>query len=240
MKEWKQAYRLAALEVAVSVKSYFMLLTFYIAMSWVFMLSFDHYLEGEFRFFDIMFLMIFIMFPAWMKKKDFQMQKMDGDLWTSPSIIMLQQLPIPKNIIVNSRFIIHAFYSFPFQLVLLLMMPLMSENFRDTMTPFAYLAFLLLWLSLSIVFGFIMASSEAGGNFKTKVIVLSFVYLLIGIGAFYFLFPLIVDKGFVEWTMSLAEEWTVLSVILAVLLSVGGWKYWQADMRKTLKKTDYL
>ena len=133
MKEWKQAYRLAALEVTVSVKSYLMLLTFYIAMSWVFMLSFDHYLEGEFRFFDIMFLMIFIMFPAWMKRKDFQMQKMDGDLWTSPSIIMLQQLPIPKNVIVNSRFIIHAFYSFPFRLVLLLMIPLMSENFRHTM-----------------------------------------------------------------------------------------------------------
>ena len=81
-----------------------------------------------------------------------------------------------------------------------------------------------------------MASSEAGGNFKTKVIVLSFVYLLIGNDAFYFLFPLIVDKGFVEWTMSLAEEWTVLSVFLAVLLSVGGWKYWQADMSKNLKE----
>ncbi len=113
MKEWKQAYRLAKFEIAVSMKSYFITCTFYIAMSWIFMLAFDLYLEGEFRFFDLMFLLIFIMFPTWMKRKEFQMRKMDGDLWTSPSIIMLQQLPIPKKIIIKSRFIIHAFYSFP-------------------------------------------------------------------------------------------------------------------------------
>lgn len=240
MKEWKQAYRLAKFEIAVSIKSYFITCTFYIAISWIFMLAFDLYLEGEFRFFDLMFLLIFIMFPTWMKRKEFQMRKMDGDLWTTPSIIMLQQLPIPKETIVKSRFIIHSFYSFPFQLILLILMPLISDNFRATMTPLAYIAFLLLWLSISIAVGFMMAASEAGGNFGTKVIVLSFIYLLIGVGVFYFLFPLLSDKGFVEWTMSISKDWTLLTVIVAVALSIGGWKYWQTDMQKTLKKTDFL
>lgn len=240
MSEWKQAYRLAVFEITASMKTYLLIMAFYIAMSLIFMLSFDFYLEGEINFFDLLFLLIFFMFPTWMKSKEFQMRKMDGNLWTSPSIIMLQQLPIPKKVIIKSRFIIHAVYSFPFQLILLIAMPLMSENFRDTMTPLAFIAFVMIWMSLSIAVGFMMAASEAGGNFKTKAIVLSFIYLLIGVIIFYFLFPLLSGNGFVEWTISLAEDWTLLSILMAVFLSVGGWKYWQTDMRKTMKKTDYL
>lgn len=240
MNEWKEAYRLAAFEIKASIKSFLLILIFYIVMSLIFMLSFDVYLEGEFKFFDFMFMLIFFMFPTWMKGKEFQMQKMDGDLWTAPSIIMLQQLPISKNIIVKSRFIIHAFCSFPFQLVLFIAMPLMSENFRDMMTPIAYIAFLLIWLGLSIAVGFIMAASEAGGNFNTSTIVKSFIYLVIGAVALYFMFPLLSEDGFIYWTMSLATEWTLLSVIVAIVLSIAGCKYWQADMRKTMKKTEYL
>ena len=240
MNEWKQAYRLAAFEMKASMKSFLLILAFYIAMSLIFMMSFDIYLEGEFKFFDFMFLLIFFMFPAWMKNKEFQMQKMDGDLWTVPSIVMLQQLPVSRNAIVKSRFIIHAICSFPFQLVLLIAMPVMSPTFRDMMTPFTYAAFLLIWLALSISVGFIMAASEAGGNFKTKKIAISFIYLVLGAVAFYFLFPLLSDDGFIHWTVVLAAEWTLLSVIIAAALSIAGWKYWQADMRKTMKKTDYL
>ena len=36
------------------------------------------------------------------------------------------------------------------------------------------------------------------------------------------------------------EDWTLLTVIVAVALSIGGWKYWQTDMQKTMKKTDFL
>jgi hypothetical protein len=240
LNEWKQAYRLAAIEIVVSIKHFVLISVFYIAMSLIFMQSFDFYLEGEFRFFDVMFLLIFIMFPAWMKRKEFQLRKMDGDLWTSPSILMLQHLPISLIVIIKSRFIIHAFYSFPFQLILLIAMPLMSVNFRDAMTPLTYIVFVLIWISLSIAVGFIMAASEAGGNFKTKSIVLSFFYLLVAICALYFLFPLLLDKGFVEWTMSIAKDHTLLSITMAVVLSIGGWKYWQFDMRRTMKNTDYL
>ena len=240
MNDWKQAYRLATFEIRVSIKYFLLILAFYIAMSLIFMLSFNPYLEGKFKLFDVVFLLIFIIFPAWMKNKEFQMRKIDGDLWTSPSIIMLQQLPIPKKIIIKSRFIIHSFYSFPFQLILLIAMPLVSVIFRDTMTPLSYIVFVLIWLSLSIAIGFMMAVSEAGGNFKTKTIVLSFIYLLIGVCAIYFLFPLLSEKGFVEWTMVLANDWPLLSIIVAAILSIAGWKYWQTDMLKTMKKTDYL
>ena len=240
MTEWKQACRLAAFEMKASMKSFLLVLVFYIAMSVIFMLSFDLYLEGEFGFFDLLFLMVFFLFPSWMKSKEFQMQKMDGDLWTTPSIVMLQQLPIPKKTIIKSRFIIHAICSFPFQLILLVVMPLVSENFREMMAPLTYLVFGLIWLALSISVGFIMAASEGGGNFKTTAIVKSFIYMVIGIAAFYFFFLLLLDTGFVHWTISLAVEWTLPASLFALVLIVAGWKYWQADMLKVLKKTDYL
>lgn len=240
MSEWKQASRLAAFELKASMKSLITIFVFYIAMALIVMASFDLYLDGEFQFFDLLFLVIFFLFPAWMKGKEFQMQKMDGDLWTAPSIVMLQQLPIPKDVIIKSRFVVHAVCSFPFQLLLLISLPLMSENFRSLMTPVTYIAFILIWLALSIAVGFIMASSEAGGNFKTRAIVKSFIYMIAGIAAIYGLIYLFADHGIVRWTITLATDWTWVSVIVAIVLSVAGWKYWQADMRKMIKKTDYL
>lgn len=240
MNEWKQASRLAAFELKASMKSLITIFVFYIAMSMLVLMTFDLYLEGEFRFFDLLFLVIFFLFPAWMKSKEFQMQKMDGDLWTAPSIVMLQQLPIPKGVIVKSRFVVHAVCSFPFQLILLISLPVVSENFRSLMTPVTYIAFVLIWFALSIAVGFIMAASEAGGNFKTRAIVKSFIYMIAGIAAVYGLIYWFAGNGFVSWTMTLATDWTWLSVIAAIALSVAGWKYWQADMRKMIKKTDYL
>lgn len=239
MNEWKQAYRLASFEIKASLRSLLLLLVFYIAASMIFMQSFDVYLNGEFQFFDLLFMLIFFMFPAWMKNKEFQMQKLDGDLWTSPSIVMLQQLPVTQNVIVKSRFIIHAICSFPLQLVLIISMPLLSENFREMMTPLAYVSFVLIWFALSIAVGFIMAASEAGGNFNTKALVMSFVYFFLGIGAIFVLL-LLSNEGFVYWTIVAAAEWTVISGLIAIILIVAGWKYWQMDMKKAMKKTDYL
>lgn len=240
MHEWKQAYRLAAFELKASRISLISILVFYVAMSLIVMMSLDLYLEGRFKFFDFLFLIIFLLFPAWMKSKEFQMQKFSGDLWTVPSVIMLQQLPIPKDVIIKSRFVIHAFCSFPLQLILLIALPLMSENFREMMSPVSYIAFILIWLSLSIGVGFVMAASEAGGNFKTRAIIKSFIYMAAGIAAVYGLLFLFADSGFLSWTIFLATDWTWLSIIAAVAISIAGWKYWQADMRKMMKKTDYL
>lgn len=239
MNEWKQAYRLASFEIKASIRSLVLLLVFYIAASMLFMRSFDVYLNGEFEFFDLMFLLIFFLFPVWMKNKEFQMQKLDGDLWTSPSIVMLQQLPVAQHVIVKSRFIIHAICSFPLQLVLLVSMPLLSQTFREMMTPLAYTAFVLIWIALSIAVGFIMAASEAGGNFKTKAVVMSFVYLIVGFAVIYFLLQL-TNEGFVYWTMLAAAEWPLISGLIAIILIVAGWKYWQRDMKKSMKRTDYL
>lgn len=240
MREWKQAYRLAALELKASRKSLITILVFYIAMSLIVMMSLDLYLEGRFKFFDLLFLVIFLLFPAWMKNKEFQMQKFSGDLWTVPSVIMLQQLPIPKEVIIKSRFVIHAVCSFPFQLILLIAIPLISENFRSMMSPIAYIAFVLIWLALSIAVGFVMAASEAGGNFKMRTIVKSSIYTVAGIAAVYGLLLLFADSGFLRWTIFLATDWTWPSIVAAVALSIAGWKYWQADMWKIMKKTDYL
>lgn len=240
MNDWKEAYRLAAFELKASMKSFLLILAFYTAMSLIVMMSFDIYLKGDFRYFDLLYLLIFFLFPAWMKNKEFQMQKLSGDLWTVPSVVMLQQLPISKEAIIKSRFIIHAVCSFPLQLVLLIAMPIMSEEFRNYMTPVTYPVFVLIWLSLAIAIGFIMAASEVGGNFKKKAIVMSFIYVLGGTAAVFFLVAVIANDGFILLTMQLAGDWPFLSGIIAIVLGIAGWKYWQWDMKKMMKKTDYL
>lgn len=189
MDTWKQAYWLAGFELKAKLKSYFLMLAFYIFVGFICLSAFDEYLMDNFYAFDLLFLLLFIMFPAWMKPKIFQMQKMDGDLWTVPAVVMLQQLPVPKAVIVKSRFIIHSVYSFPYQLILLATLLVLSSAFREMITPLSYTAFLIIWLAVSVAVGFSMAASEAGGTYDKKLLTKSFVSLILGIAVFLCGFP---------------------------------------------------
>ncbi|TWT06458.1 hypothetical protein FQV26_01185 [Planococcus sp. CPCC 101016] len=240
MHTWKQAYWLAGFELKARMKRSLLMLAFYTAVGFVCISSFDVYLTENFYAFDLLFLLLFIMFPAWMKPKIFQMQKMDGDLWTVPAVIMLQQLPVPKAVIVKSRFIIHSVYSFPYQLILLVMLLAVSPAFREMITPLSYMAFLIIWLAVSVAAGFAMAASEAGGTYDTKLLAKSMIYLVLGIAIFYAAFQWLADEGLIYWTIGLAQNWPLMSIVVSLLIIYAGWNYWQRVMKKDIEKADYL
>lgn len=240
MDTWKQAYWLAGFELKAKLKSYFLMLAFYIFVGFICLSAFDEYLMDNFYAFDLLFLLLFIMFPAWMKPKIFQMQKMDGDLWTVPAVVMLQQLPVPKAVIVKSRFIIHGVYSFPYQLILLAGLLVLSSVFREMITPLSYTAFLIIWLAVSVAVGFSMAASEAGGTYDKKLLTKSFVSLILGIAVFYAAFQWLADEGLISWTIGLAQNWPLLSIGVSLLVIYAGWNYWQSVMKKDIEKADYL
>lgn len=240
MNTWKQAYWLAGFELKARIKRSLIILAFYTFVGFICLSTFDNYLAENFYVFDLLFLLLFIMFPAWMKPKIFQMQKMDGDLWTVPAVIMLQQLPVSKAVIVKSRFIIHSVYSFPYQLILLIMLLAMSPTFREMVTPLSYLAFVIIWLAISVAVGFAMAASEAGGTFDTKLLAKSMLYLVLGIAIFYTAFQWLADEGFITWTIGLAQNWPLPSIAISLLVVYAGWNYWQAVMKKDIEKADYI
>lgn len=240
MHAWKQAYWLAGFELKARLKYSLLVLAFYTFLGFICLFSFDHYMADNFYAFDLIFLLLFIMFPAWMKPKIFQMQKMDGDLWTVPAVIMLQQLPVSKTVIVKSRFIIHSAYSFPYQLILLTTLLLMSSTFREMMTPLSFIAFVAIWLAVSVALGFAMAASEAGGTFDTKLLARSMIYLVLGIAVFYAAFQWLADEGLIYWTIGLAQNWPLMSIVVSLLVIYAGWNYWQRVMKKDIEGADYL
>lgn len=240
MHAWKQAYWLAGFELKARIKNSLLLLAFYTFVGFICLWSFDHYLADNFYAFDLIFLLLFIMFPAWMKPKIFQMQKMDGNLWAVPAVIMFQQLPVSKAVIVKSRFIIHSAYSFPYQLILLATLLAVSPTFREMMTPLSFIAFVAIWLAVSVALGFAMAASEAGGTFDTKLLAKSMIYLVLGVAIFYAAFQWLTEQGLIYWTIGLAQNWPLLSIAGSLLAGFTGWIYWQRVMRKDIERADYL
>lgn len=240
MMVWKQAYGLAYMEFRASLKYYLTILVLYTAVAGVALLSFDLYLDDSFATFDFLFLLLFFMFPSWMKPKEFQMQKVNGDLWTVPALIMQQHLPLSNNVLVKSRFILNLFFSLPYQIILLIILYIVSSGFREMMDPVSSLAFVVIWLSASLYIGLIMAASEAGGVFKVKNWFLSVGLLILAAIGVYAFVKIFLEAGLLNWTIDLAQQRPVLSAGISIVAAFIGWIYWQYDMHKSLKKTDYL
>ncbi|MDO6450177.1 hypothetical protein [Oceanobacillus profundus] len=239
MKEWKQAFWLAGTEWKNFSKHAvftYTLCLLYIVIVFAFLPIFE---GGTTIVGDILFIVIFLLFPAWIKPKESHVQKISGEIWASPSFIMLQQLPIRKNVIVKSRFIFHSFYSFPFQLTLLLCLYILTPEVRN-MGFSAYLAFVIIWLAISIYIGFVLPTSDGGDIINWKTLLGSSLFFILLGAAILTLFHAVLDVGFVEWTIRIAQELPLLSAIVSILLAACGFFYWPRSLKKTMEKLDYL
>ncbi|WP_339226403.1 hypothetical protein NSQ77_12795 [Oceanobacillus sp. FSL K6-2867] len=239
MKEWKQAFWLAGIEwknfVRHAVISY-ILYFLYIVIIFAFLPILE---DGTTVVGDILFIIFFLLFPVWMKPKETNIQKISGDIWASPSLIMLQQLPIRKDVIVKSRFIFHSFYSFPFQLTLLLCLYILTPETRNLELS-AYLAFVILWLAIGIYIGFILPASDGGDIINWKTLLGSSLFFILLGAAILTLFHAVLDVGFVEWTIRIAQEFPLLSTLVSIFLTGFGFFYWPRSLKKTMEKLDYL
>ncbi|MGY0693389.1 hypothetical protein ACW2QC_11435 [Virgibacillus sp. FSP13] len=242
MKEWKQAYQLATFELKAS-KRVFLYLALFFVLVLVFLVSeLSTYMEQNSAGLDLAFILIFSgIIMIWLKPKNFQLSKVNEDVTASPLLVMLNQLPITKDVIIKSRFIVYFFYSFPFQFLLLIGIYPLSPAIQDGLSIGSYIAFSIIWLSFCFYAGYIFSAADAGT--KSMNTVLSFIYgFIFAIGAM-FIFAIIqiaTGHSIVYWTIIFAQTWPLLSSFLSIILAFIGFTYWQHYTRKTMDKLDYL
>src|SRR5699024_1887767 len=126
----------------------------------------------------------FTFFPLWTKPERCQVQQINDGLVTSPSMFMLQQLPISKELIIKGRYIIYFVYSFPFHLLLLISLYGLTPSLQEMIGIGSYISFCMIWVSFSIYIGGIIPVSDAGDRASPRKVVVYGVLMLIGTIAF--------------------------------------------------------
>lgn len=210
-----------------------------ILFTYFFSITFPNYTESNAIMFDVFFILMFGFFVAWMKPKEFQYQKVGGDVWASPYVLLLNKLPISKDVIVKSRFVIYFIYAIPFQLLLLVFL-YMAPSFREAMSISTYISFSIIWLSFSIYFGCSIAVSDAGDSLPLTKHIAYIVLFFIVFGLILSLFYKVLGFGIVYWTIHIAENWHITSALVSLLLAGIGFQYWQKYMLKSIGKRDYF
>jgi len=240
MNTWKQAYWLAMFELKQSKLNLLLLLIFLPLIILGFIASFESYLDLNFVGIDFYFILSFTFAAAWTKPKYFQVQQLNDELVASPTVVMLQQLPISKELIIKSRFIIYFIYSFPPQILLLIALYLFTPTIQGMMDLSLYIVFAIMWLSFGVYMGGIIPSSDAGDRASPRKVVVYAVLMLIGVIAFFTIFHIVSDYGIVHLTLIIAKKWPILSGLISVALAYFGFIYWQSYMKKLMEKLDYL
>src|SRR5690625_910124 len=161
MNDWKQAFTIAKLELKASMLSFLYALVYVLLFTFVLARSLDSYMDNGFAGYDLFFILIFTFAPVWTKPKDFQLQKIYGDLLASPVLVMQNQLPISNEVLVKSRFVIHFFYSFPFQLLTIIGFYTLSP-LPEILSAGEFIAFGIMWIAFGVYFGYVIPENEAG------------------------------------------------------------------------------
>jgi hypothetical protein len=236
----KLAMQIMRQELKLSWGSFIGLFLYYSLFTVLFTTGF-HAQESRFVGLDLFFLMLFIFGPAWFKPKGLQLQKINGNIFASPSTIMGLHLPIKKQVIILKSIVQYVIHSFPFQLYMLMMLYLISPDVRNAMDLDTYISFAIIWLSFGIYIGFSVLPMDIGtsSNYSKVTTVLSLL-LIVVILLLIFLFPLFFTYGIVEWTIIIAEKWPYLAVLLSISAAIVGFFYWKNKLMKQLKQIDYL
>jgi hypothetical protein len=239
MQNWKQALWLAKFELKVSIVNILLSLLFFLFIGWSLSSLYSDYLDKGFVLIDLLFLIMFTLGSVWTKPKNLQAQRMNDDLLAQPTFMMQHQLAIPKDILIKSRFIIYTVYSFPSQILLLLVSYMSAPDLREAMTPGQFIAFSVIWLSFGIYMGN-MAAADAGTRATRMKSVFYVIALTAGMILFLTAFNLFSNYGMVHWTIIFAQKWPFISAAISVVLAVLGFKYAQQHMNKLINKLDYL
>lgn len=236
----RKAFWLARLEMIVSRKHYLNLALITGIYTFFFQLTMPAYLEENIFVFDV-FLIIYLMTITFSTKpKGFQYQKMDDELYASPYAVMLNQLPIRRNVLVLSRFILPYFAIFASIPTALTATYIFSPELQDAIGPLQLISLIVIWICFSFSLGGIFPASEPGDEIKRFTFVWSFASIIIFFVSLYLIFQVWLDTGFFKWTIYLANEYTILSIIVSILTaSVVTW-YWYRHALKQIQKIDYL
>lgn len=241
MGEWKQALWLAKFEIKASVQGILLLFAMTLGLSLFFTSVFSgSVLEAAPLVFDVFFLLTFWMVAASFRPKEFQLKKIGGDTWASPYFIMLNQLPITKNVLVMSRFISYFIVSIPFHVLVLTLIYAFSSEYRDVLPIASYLVFSIIWISFGIACGAMFPAGDAGEKMSTTKLVVFNILLWGGLLAILIAINIIYNQGIVAWTMYAAKEWPFTSTAVSIIVVIGNLLYYKGYMYKKIDKVDYL
>lgn len=237
---WKQAFSVAAFELKASIPHLLSAYLLFPFLVFAIIHNFQSYLDLNFVGMDLLFMLIFTIGPLWAKPKAFQIQIMNGSFFVTAPVIMLQSLPIKKEVIIKSRFIIYFIYALPIQLIFLILFYNGFPLIQNMMGISAYISFSLIWLSISVYLGGSFPAAEIGDNSSIfKQIVYTILFVILGIIGFTAL-HLLSGQGLVYWTLHFAQGMPLIASVVSIILAVIGFKYLQYYMGKRLDTLDYL
>src|SRR5690625_2465963 len=228
-------------ELKQSKLNFLLLLIFLPLIILGFIASFESYLDLNFVGIDFYFILSFTFATVWTKPKYFQVQQLNDELVASPTVVMLQQLPISNELIIKKCFFIFFFiFSFHPHFFLFIALYLFTPTIHGIMDLSLYIVFAIIWLSFGVYMGGIIPTSDAGDRASPRKVVVYAVLMLVGIIAFFTIFHIVSDYGIVHWTLIIAKEWPILSSVFSVIFAYFGFIYWQSYMKKMMEKLDYL
>lgn len=239
MKHSKRAFSLAFLEIKTSILYLLLFIPVFVVFTLLFTTSFSPYLKANNVGFDFLFILIFSVIPIWLRNKHFQIQKIQGSVWASPTYVMQMQLPIPTQILAKSRLITYLFFSIPFHALLLLLIYLFTPALQVTLTPFVYFSFSIIWICFGVYGGLIMPASDVGDIITVKTMTISSIGLITGFIIALTFFHLVLGYGIVYWTIMIAQNYPLSSIILSIFLAILGFRFWQQMMIRKTKQFDY-
>jgi len=242
MNERSNAWWLAKFEMKAQLKGIFWMLFLLVFLTMFFVTALPMYLaEGVgATFFDLAFIVVFGMAVAWIKPKEFQYQKIGDEIWGSPFFIALNQLPITKNELVNSRYIIFFSYTLPYYISTLAIIYIFTPELREAASIPEYLTFSALWISIGSSFGLTFAVSDSGDKVTNKQMWLYGIGLTVGAVVFFTLEHLFLETGIVAWTLAMSVKWPLVVLLFAIVSFLLSIKLWKVYMIRQIDKMDYL
>lgn len=239
MENWKEALWLTKLELRYYTKGFLLLIGILIMLLIFIVPTMADYFENSTLGIDVFFILAFGIITTWVKPKQFQNQDDSNGLLLSPYLVMLQQLPTKKEIMIKHRFLTYMLISIPFNILFLVSLYILSPIIHDTMSIGTYLVFSVFWLCFSIYIGCSEIVTEAGGDKSLLImrgLALGFIIVLAIIIIFHKIYP----RGFVHWTIYISTNFPVLVTLISVFLAIFGFKFWMKRMDRKIRKIDYL
>ncbi|UKS66447.1 hypothetical protein [Rossellomorea marisflavi] len=190
--------------------------------------------------FDLFFFLYIFFMPAWSRTKDSLAQKINGDLYAAPVFLLLNQLPIKKTVIITSRLLCLYIPITIGTAAVMVMTYYWSEDLKGVLTFGEMLVLTSFWTGIALSFCSASVTMEMGERISKKRIITSFIWLLAGAAALFYLMKYVLQTGILKWSIYFSADYPVLMILMAILIPTLStwWAYRHA--LKQMNKMDYM
>lgn len=236
MSEWKQAWSVALLEMRTNKKGYLLIAFFAAIYLFVIMLM---SIERVNTFLIDLFMILLVWVPMLMRGKAYTAQKLENGLYASRFVILLSQFPISKKVIIKSRFILTFLFNVCLNALLLSILYFSVEAFNRQLLGIAVIIFILIWLCVGYQTGAMIPASEIGKTYTPFKLIFFSIYLYGSLAIIIFIFHVFLKMSIVEWTIYLANEQQVITMISLFVIMVLTHIYGKYEAKKAIDWVDY-